>query len=926
MLGEPNCQPGNSLSYLVRLDELSSPSLYPDGGEEIDEAGGPHCQLVEPEGGPQGFARLRISGPGSHRWAEFVGSQGYLRRDKIQERFVELLAASAGRSSLVGRPSEVDESISCGSPGKVIDATHLYRILETKHRIFYGAVSGDSYNKKFPDPRDFRIAIVEGCSCVRLRVGMIYSTDVGVETDVEVTLVLGIGFTSWPSTAQFPSRIDITHPDCLLYHQASTTGFYVVPAPPHPTLRCDDRASAWQIRFPAAEQTLLKHYSANSMPSRVLAVLRALLYEIRATNNGGQVISDYMLKTLLWFRLEEIPNLRDWTHDRLSWHVLNLTDRLVSALRTQRHSSYFFPWFNVMLNSPGGGTLHYTEEDYNHDADLLCYHLRRLGDIAPCGPHGGDSDPWRRVETSLILKWTAVLADLMPPQSTRGTRMAFYPLSSSGYSTVAASQYSIRQLAYIGQLLRSMLTVKQLTLAKAQTLPWMCGATEQAPSTTSSREDLIYLISSILEQAKLAFVGPPRPTTNVMGVYRTDKTKVKTKSTATDSYNLAACQLLEDVKTDRSEIDIEDDNVVVREVLKWLYYGMDKDRRNLAPILRPYLTRLFTVSHENCWYLAEWQKRQESDELDALTKFSKLVTAGLITAHDGVVDAYQKGWTWAESMMKTSSELADGLELIFTPSPGKVHRYRITDDMLRLDNALPVVMTASRSLGRRRAISEQKGFGSATLPRHIKPFREHLKSRIHRCRTDDEMLTTSHSILRAASPMTQASETVHRFGNHRGLGSIVHALISLRKFSILQEVVGILPESDRVQILDEIQRVSKEVKKPRRLARTLSNRSQKPSQIYRSTNELSLAKDEEEEELDFGGTLMGTLRQLRSRTPQPSVFNPAFFTAPASEAISPLYIDPPTMVSNVTSGNEMVHLMRSTRRKQSKKNEITTNL
>lgn len=57
--------------------------------------------------------------------------------------------------------------------------------------------SGESYSKKFPDPRDFRIAIVEGCSCVRLRVGMIYSRDIGVETDVEVRIFIAKSKTSY---------------------------------------------------------------------------------------------------------------------------------------------------------------------------------------------------------------------------------------------------------------------------------------------------------------------------------------------------------------------------------------------------------------------------------------------------------------------------------------------------------------------------------------------------------------------------------------------------------------------------------------------------------------------------------------------------------------------------------------------------------
>ena len=75
--------------------------------------------------------------------------------------------------------------------------------------------------------------------------------------------------------------------------------------------------------------------------------------------------------------------------------------------------------------------------------------------------------------------------------------------------------------------------------------------------------------------------------------------------------------------------------------------------------------------------------------------------------------------------MKTSSELADGVELIFTPASGKVVRQKVTASDLQPDKATASA-TVSRSLGRRRAISERKGFGSATLPRHLKPFRGKL--------------------------------------------------------------------------------------------------------------------------------------------------------------------------------------------------------
>lgn len=58
-------------------------------------------------------------------------------------------------------------------------------------------------------------------------------------------------------------------------------GFYLVPGPPHPTVRCDDRTATWQIWVPAAELTLLTHYSASSLPSRVLAVLEMILQQLR---------------------------------------------------------------------------------------------------------------------------------------------------------------------------------------------------------------------------------------------------------------------------------------------------------------------------------------------------------------------------------------------------------------------------------------------------------------------------------------------------------------------------------------------------------------------------------------------------------------------------------------------------------------------
>lgn len=85
-----------------------------------------------------------------------------------------------------------------------------------------------------------------------------------------------------------------------------------------------------------------------------------------------------------------------------------------------------------MLNSPGGGTLHYTEEDYSHDAELLTYTLLRLGEMSSPDLVPSEREPWRKLEAALTGRWTSLLLSLAPPPATRGVRFSFYPLSSTG--------------------------------------------------------------------------------------------------------------------------------------------------------------------------------------------------------------------------------------------------------------------------------------------------------------------------------------------------------------------------------------------------------------------------------------------------------------------------------------------------------------
>jgi hypothetical protein len=92
----------------------------------------------------------------------------------------------------------------------------------------------DCNQSRFPDPRDFRIAIVEGAPEVRLRIGFLSPALAGSRgEDVEVKLVLGVGCSGWPQSCDFPSRAPLGHVDSLLFLQAAQTvsnSIFMVPS------------------------------------------------------------------------------------------------------------------------------------------------------------------------------------------------------------------------------------------------------------------------------------------------------------------------------------------------------------------------------------------------------------------------------------------------------------------------------------------------------------------------------------------------------------------------------------------------------------------------------------------------------------------------------------------------------------------------
>lgn len=104
---------------------------------------------------------------------------------------------------------------------------------------------------------------------------------------------------------------------------------------------------------------------------------------------------------------------------------------------------------------------------------------------------------------------------------------------------------------------------------------------------------------------------------------------------------------------------------------------MEEDKKVLSPLLRPYLGNLFNASHEMCWHVESWRKRQDvhSSESRSLASFCKLVSAREILPARGIVESLSRGWTWADSVarMIERSQNRGGLKLVFL-TPERVLR------------------------------------------------------------------------------------------------------------------------------------------------------------------------------------------------------------------------------------------------------------
>ncbi|KAL0268435.1 UNVERIFIED_CONTAM: hypothetical protein PYX00_010387 [Menopon gallinae] len=800
-----------SFKYLVRLDALSTPALYPEQFE-------PPVKVMEGSGMdtlPQGYVKVRVHGEYLEQWSEFINPSGLLRRDKIQERFIELLARAAARPTEPSCPAHVDESRLCGSPGKIVDPVTLYHILKlpSSSHVFYGAA--ECNESRFPDPRDFRIAIVEGSPETRLHISFLSPTAQTLigEGDVEIVLILGIGATGWPLSSDYPSRYPLDHVDVILSYQSAQMDYYVVPKGPPHAITCEDRNTLWEIRPLPTEMFLEYHYSPISAIGRIFKILWLLLELLRS--RGIKTVNRYILKNLIFFELESKKRIEQWMPRSISRRVLYILDNLLAGLRNQALPSYFFKRKNLLLQD---NTL---EEDYVSDGDILEHYLRQLSQDGNWTDNneGCYVTIKDQLENVMLQKWTNVVASLLPPISNRGRRL-------SVSANLAGVSYTRRQMEYVALLFREILKLKHIQQKQTGREFPSNGKPEDTTEQLGTTEEVVFLLQIVFGQAKQRICTEMA---SQISSKSCDANRKKFKlAQLLRSYDVSTSMLIDDFRRSKPNTRQEDDMNLVATVIECLYKATDSDGRVLGPILRPYLNQLFRGSHENCWFLPEWKKKVDDLEFQAIAAFSALVVSGDIDPVSGILDSANKGWNWAKNCIRIMQSIREensasmivgdkidssgsGLRLVFTPSSKETVRYTVAlPGMVDVDfgEKFDDYSTVKSTRVRRRAKADYYAtirsfsgdlqttskfdFGASPSSFLTKPNRFPDAGNKGSPRSGFEK-QPPHARLRDVNPFTFASMEARRQGSHRGLGSIVQALISLQKLTVLPHTTSETP-------------------------------------------------------------------------------------------------------------------------------------
>uniref|UniRef100_A0A1Y1L7U4 Uncharacterized protein n=1 Tax=Photinus pyralis TaxID=7054 RepID=A0A1Y1L7U4_PHOPY len=160
------------------------------------------------------------------------------------------------------------------------------------------------------------------------------------------------------------------------------------------------------------------------------------------------------------------------------------------TLRKQRQPNYFFPDANILVN-PG----HLCEDDYAIESNRVKAIMLRFFDESLTSLRRNVNFTQfltdQQIEMALLNRWKELIDGLTPPPSTRGRRICF--AGSKLRRDVVFTQYSTRQLEYIGLTLKHLLLVRQNTLLFGDELYW-AEHLNLFNLQEDSVEDVIYIL------------------------------------------------------------------------------------------------------------------------------------------------------------------------------------------------------------------------------------------------------------------------------------------------------------------------------------------------------------------------------------------------------------------------------------------------
>lgn len=574
-----------SLEYLVTLDSL--PPL--NGSEE--------CRLQD---GPVGYGRIRLSGREADKWEEFMTPSGNLCRDKVLERWVELIAR--GAHSRAGGGSRV-LCARAASRAKPYQYCYLERGSST--------VSST----------DRRLAIVEGAAWVMVRVGA---------GEAEAKLMLGARVDGC-NAAAYTSRIPLTHPLALLHYTSAQGGYYAVAVGPPSSLVCGDRNSTWQLWHPSLEAELDAHCSELSTVARVAGALNSLVDKMREGVYQGtlRVLSRYAVMCAIRRRLDRCgayihSAARCFVSSHASHHLLLILDSLYLLCERGGVAGYVYPVERGSMVRRGA-----RDADWLFDAACVKSCLQQLQHVA-----GEDipSSPPDALETALFSRWESLNREAK---------------ASAGSPPI----YSRRQFRYLWRVARELLTYKAM-LTHENHSTFRANLIQATSLNQESTEDLIHILAIMLDQARDLYLNNFHARSvgefdREMSAYRSKKwNKLK------DYYDASSACLIDAVRRDPNlpREDLKDHLVMMKCILNWLYKGAKDDKKYLGPVLKPYLDNLFASSNENAWFMEDFDLKKCGIEFDGLKEYCTGVHDGTLNICMGLLDAAKK-FAWAKTMV-----------------------------------------------------------------------------------------------------------------------------------------------------------------------------------------------------------------------------------------------------------------------------------